>query len=349
MTTTAAPFRQDLRKLADPGLLGPHLQARTQRGGAEGTPWAIVVPYIDARGAAAILDEALGVAGWGFAFHTPPTKRQGGQGFGAVGRLTLYIDLPGGGVREVIHEDIGAGGDDSMETGAKGAASDSLKRCAAQAGVGRLLGRLGEVKVNGSDVYVNRKGKAQAKDAAVERVIRGFRDTLKTWADAWAAKAPDAIPEVPATGDGHDDEREPEPPVQPAEAASPPDAPASAPVEPPASPSDESAADESYKAAQAATGSPLPPAPEGTPPGESGVEPPSPMEAAIHHLGAPPLSADWNAKAAWVREQLGDTDTKVAQNDLGVRYLSAVQNAETYAKFLNYIMERQPVTTQEAA
>lgn len=363
MTTTAT---QDLRKLADPGLLVPHLQARTQRGADtnKNQNWgAVVVPYIDARGAAAILDESLGVAGWGFAFHTPPTKRQGGQGFGAVGRLTLYIDLPNGSVREVVHEDIGAGGDDSMETGAKGAASDSLKRCAAQAGVGRLLGRLGEVKVPASKCYTGGNGKMAAKDAAVDEVLKGLRATLTTWAAAWAERgAAEATPPAPAAGDAHDYEPEPEAPA-PAEPTPEPQATAPAPApEAPASPapapapvpSDEAAADAAYAAAQAATSAinetvaptSIPSNPPTAPPAPSA----SPLDAAIRHLGAPLEGDSWQTKANWVREQLGgEPALKQAQTALSVRYLSAMAKPETYAAFLNYVLERKPVNPEQEA
>ena len=197
---------QNLDALAAPGLLRPHLQCRAQRSGEWG---AILVPYIDARGAATILDAALGVGGWGFAFHTPPTARQNGKGFGAIGRLTLYVDLPNGANRAVVHEDIGAGGDDSMETGAKGSASDCLKRCAVQAGVGRFLGRLGEAFVSPSQCKQDKRGKYVPKPEAMAEALDKWRETLGQWADAWATKGQDGLPDTPAEGDGHDAEDKP--------------------------------------------------------------------------------------------------------------------------------------------
>lgn len=199
---------QDLGALRDPARLIPHLQGRTQRAAKDGKDWAVITPFINARGTAAILDDALGPDGWSFQIIRGPERRQGGSGYIAVGRLTLHI-THGGQVHDRIREDIGSGGDDSVETGAKGAISDALKRCGYQVGVGRVLGVLGEAFVQGGRDVIDRGGKKQASDDAIARVVAEWKERLRKYGDAYhAAHNGGAVPDEPpvaAPEDDHDD------------------------------------------------------------------------------------------------------------------------------------------------
>lgn len=86
--------------------------------------------YIDARAVARRLTEVLGLAGWDFQTTVADTDRQV-----VHGRLTVRLDG-----QTIVREDFGyPNTPDSDEEPLKSAASDALKRCAVQLGVGAYL------------------------------------------------------------------------------------------------------------------------------------------------------------------------------------------------------------------
>ena len=106
----AAPFKPE------------ELKQRPGRGGMTYT-------YADARAVAQRLDDVLGLGGW--QFKTKPIDLNRGV---VKGKLKILID----GVW-VTHEDYGQQNSAQDEEPLKSAASDALRRCAAQVGVGRSL------------------------------------------------------------------------------------------------------------------------------------------------------------------------------------------------------------------
>jgi len=86
--------------------------------------------YIDARVVARRLTEVLGLTGWDFQATVADTDRQV-----VHGRLTVRLDG-----QAIVREDFGyPNTPDSDEEPLKSAASDALKRCAVQLGVGAYL------------------------------------------------------------------------------------------------------------------------------------------------------------------------------------------------------------------
>jgi hypothetical protein len=113
--------KQIAAALAAP-FTGTDLKQRPGRGGMTFT-------YADARAVAQRLDDVLGLGGW--QFKTKPIDLNRGV---VKGKLKILID----GVW-VTHEDYGQQNSAQDEEPLKSAASDALRRCAAQIGVGRSL------------------------------------------------------------------------------------------------------------------------------------------------------------------------------------------------------------------
>ena len=85
--------------------------------------------YADARAVAQRLDDVLGLTGWQFEVGVADLAR-------GVVKGSLAIVVEG---KTVIHEDFGYPNSTSDDEPLKSAASDALRRCAAQIGVGRSL------------------------------------------------------------------------------------------------------------------------------------------------------------------------------------------------------------------
>jgi hypothetical protein len=85
--------------------------------------------YADARAVAQRLDDVLGIQGWEFEVSVADAAR-------GVVKGTLHIVVDG---KTVIHEDFGYPNSTQDDEPLKSAASDALRRCAAQVGVGRSL------------------------------------------------------------------------------------------------------------------------------------------------------------------------------------------------------------------
>lgn len=185
----------DLTELRNPRLLIPHLQARVQRDGVSGggKAWAILVPYIDARAAATILDRALGPGGWSFALKQAPAMAPGGKGYMTVGRLTLHVgDDP---ARWPSYDGIGTAGGDALDTGVAGSGSSALKRAATLAGVGRALYRLGELFADSQYLSTREKGGktyVNVSDAGLAAAIETWRGQLAQLADRFDAQRDDS-------------------------------------------------------------------------------------------------------------------------------------------------------------
>jgi hypothetical protein len=99
--------------------------------------------YADARAVAQRLDDVLGLTGWEFEVAVADAAR-------GVVKGTLHIVVDG---KTVIHEDFGYPNSTQDDEPLKSAASDALRRCAAQIGVGRSL-------------YSPERGQALARAAA---------------------------------------------------------------------------------------------------------------------------------------------------------------------------------------
>ena len=99
--------------------------------------------YADARAVAQRLDDVLGLTGWEFEVAVADAAR-------GVVKGTLHIVVDG---KTVIHEDFGYPNSAQDDEPLKSAASDALRRCAAQIGVGRSL-------------YSPERGQATARAAA---------------------------------------------------------------------------------------------------------------------------------------------------------------------------------------
>ena len=85
--------------------------------------------YADARAVAQRLDDVLGLAGWQFEVKVADPVR------GVVhGSLAIVVDG-----KTTIHQDFGYPNSAQDDEPLKSAASDALRRCAAQVGVGRSL------------------------------------------------------------------------------------------------------------------------------------------------------------------------------------------------------------------
>jgi hypothetical protein len=98
------------------------LKHRPGRGG-------LTFTYADARAVAQRLDDVLGVTGWQFEVAVADVPRSV-----VKGSLTLVIEG-----KTVIREDFGYPNSSADDEPLKSAASDALRRCAAQVGVGRSL------------------------------------------------------------------------------------------------------------------------------------------------------------------------------------------------------------------
>lgn len=98
------------------------LKHRPGRGG-------LTFTYADARAVAQRLDDVLGVTGWQFEVNVADVARSV-----VKGSLTIVVEG-----KTVIHEDFGYPNSSADDEPLKSAASDALRRCAAQVGVGRSL------------------------------------------------------------------------------------------------------------------------------------------------------------------------------------------------------------------
>ena len=113
--------KQIAAALAAP-FTGTDLKQRPGRGGMTFT-------YADARAVAQRLDDVLGLAGWQFEVKVADAQR-----FVVHGTLVAVID----GVT-TVRQDFGYPNSAQDDEPYKSAASDALRRCAAQIGVGRSL------------------------------------------------------------------------------------------------------------------------------------------------------------------------------------------------------------------
>lgn len=113
--------KQIAAALAAP-FTGTDLKTRPGRGGMTFT-------YADARAVAQRLDDVLGLAGWQFEVKVADAQR-----FVVHGTLIAVID----GVT-TVRQDFGYPNSAQDDEPYKSAASDALRRCAAQIGVGRSL------------------------------------------------------------------------------------------------------------------------------------------------------------------------------------------------------------------
>lgn len=113
--------KQIAAALAAP-FTGTDLKTRPGRGGMTYT-------YADARAVAQRLDDVLGLAGWQFEVKVADAQR-----FVVHGTLVAVID----GVT-TVRQDFGYPNSAQDDEPYKSAASDALRRCAAQIGVGRSL------------------------------------------------------------------------------------------------------------------------------------------------------------------------------------------------------------------
>ena len=113
--------KQIAAALAAP-FTGADLKSRPGRGGMTFT-------YADARAVAQRLDDVLGLAGWQFEVKVADAQR-----FVVHGTLVAVID----GVT-TVRQDFGYPNSAQDDEPYKSAASDALRRCAAQIGVGRSL------------------------------------------------------------------------------------------------------------------------------------------------------------------------------------------------------------------
>jgi hypothetical protein len=113
--------KQIAAALAAP-FTGTDLKQRPGRGGMTFT-------YADARAVAQRLDDVLGLAGWQFEVKVADAQR-----FVVHGTLVAVID----GVT-TVRQDFGYPNSAQDDEPLKSAASDALRRCAAQIGVGRSL------------------------------------------------------------------------------------------------------------------------------------------------------------------------------------------------------------------
>ena len=98
------------------------LKQRPGRGG-------LTFTYADARAVAQRLDDVLGCDGWSFEVSVADPAR-------AVVKGSLALRIDG---KSVIREDFGYPNSAQDDEPLKSAASDALRRCAAQSGVGRSL------------------------------------------------------------------------------------------------------------------------------------------------------------------------------------------------------------------
>lgn len=98
------------------------LKTRPGRGG-------LTFTYADARAVAQRLDDVLGCDGWSFEVSVADPAR-------AVVKGSLALRIDG---KSVIREDFGYPNSAQDDEPLKSAASDALRRCAAQSGVGRSL------------------------------------------------------------------------------------------------------------------------------------------------------------------------------------------------------------------
>jgi hypothetical protein len=129
----------------------------------------LVFTYADARAVAQRLDDVLGLAGWQFEVKVADPARSV-----VHGSLAIVVDG-----KTSIREDFGYPNSAQDDEPLKSAASDALRRCAAQIGVGRSL-------------YSPERGQAPARAAAPATgpqtgkpaALRGFTDD-----DLIAAKA----------------------------------------------------------------------------------------------------------------------------------------------------------------
>lgn len=169
-----AATAEQIRKLTDPELVVPHLLARVSRKKKGDDKRGEVVAYIQARGAAEVADTVLGPESWSFEIMETAIV----MGSKAVCRGRLTIALDGGG--EIVRMDIGTTSmqvsgagevkDDSITTALKGAPSDAFKRCWAQLGLGRCLGRLSKPWVD-----LDEWGKLTNEKATLDRWVRELR------------------------------------------------------------------------------------------------------------------------------------------------------------------------------
>jgi hypothetical protein len=118
MTTDKQTVAQALAAPFD----GKDLKQRPGRGG-------LVFTYADARAVAQRLDDVLGIAGWQFEVKVADPARSV-----VHGNLIIVVDG-----KTTMRQDFGYPNSSQDDEPLKSAASDALRRCAAQIGVGRSL------------------------------------------------------------------------------------------------------------------------------------------------------------------------------------------------------------------
>ncbi|MCC6271098.1 MAG: hypothetical protein IT190_07460 [Microbacteriaceae bacterium] len=158
-----------MRALSDPRLLIPHLQVKVQTAKEWG---ATVVGYVDARDKGIIADNVLGPGVWSNELTEKP-HQIGDRGWIASARVT---------VDGVSHEDTGTGTGD-LETGAKGAASDAIKRAWVHFGLGRALYFLS--KQNKVKVWQRKDGKYDVSAEEKARVREEWVTELLAMGVQW--------------------------------------------------------------------------------------------------------------------------------------------------------------------
>jgi hypothetical protein len=214
-----------IRSLANPAHVRPYI--KTKVSATDGSN-ALLVTHIDARAAAVILDRVLGPSGWSFELLDAPlrpiepeaswmkvyegTRRDGStyrdekwKAYGtwiARGRLSLWGPVVDGRRLSVVHDDIGSASGD-RENGAKGAASDALKRCAALAGIRACYALKGVWTGPGN---YDKKNDPSVNPDVEARIVAGWKQQLKEWGAAFDPRAAVDDDGEPVGDDGLSDE-----------------------------------------------------------------------------------------------------------------------------------------------
>lgn len=197
---------ETMRALNDPARLAPYVGPKVQATNRDRTS-GMLVPYIDARAAEAILDACA--PGWQTKVTAGPEPVVQGSGtLGYATRVALTID-------GVTREDVGfnavtGDGGQAHDTALKGSVSDGLKRASVQFGIGRAL-----YDLPAPWVALNDRG-YPASDQEVASVVANWRSILTSGQAAAppAAQPAQAPPPPPPAGPAYPPASAPEPPSQ---------------------------------------------------------------------------------------------------------------------------------------
>jgi hypothetical protein len=146
------------------------IEWRVQSSGFKnGTPWALIMPYVTNRAIQERLDEVFGVMGWSNEFA--PVKGERGLSF-LCGIKVTYDGL---------FTTKWDGADETAVENFKGGLSNSMKRAGVQYGIGRYLYNLSTYF---ADLREDRKGKFTAviKDGGTKKYFSFNAPKLPTWA-----------------------------------------------------------------------------------------------------------------------------------------------------------------------